>query len=318
MNPMPELHVVLHPRHPPAVDTFLRGIPEIVLHCPADEEGVIRALNNGAQVLVTFIWRDAFLTPSLKWIAGTGAGTEQYPLDVLSSHRVVLTTAAGVHSDCVAEHAFSLLLALTRRIGESVRNMTQHHWGALVGEELAGKKLGIVGLGRIGEGVARRAQNWGMSITGVKRHPDQYQGCLTDVRGVDQMTAVCEWADILLLAAPATPDRRPLVGERELELLGAGWIVNVGRGSLIDEAALIRALKSGGLRGAGLDVTAMEPLSTGSPLWDLPKVVLSAHNAGDSPGYGRRWGVIFAQNLLAFAGAADWRNQVTGLPGGAR
>ena len=311
MSPMPEIHVVLHPRRPPGVEAFLRGIPEIVLHSPADEEGVIRALNSGAQVLVTYTWRDDFLTPSLKWIAGTGAGFEQYPLDVLGARHVVLTTAAGVHADCVAEHAFSLMLALTRRMGEAVRNMTQHRWTELVGEELAGKRLGIIGLGRIGEGVARRAQNWGLSIVGVKRHPDQYQGCLSDVRGADQMAAVCEWADILLLATPATPDRRPLIGPRELELLGPGWIVNVGRGSLIDEDALIRALKSGGLRGAGLDVTAVEPLPSESPLWDLPNVVLSAHNAGDSPGYGVRWGALFMRNLSTFAGSGDWRNRVS-------
>lgn len=315
---MPEIHVVLHPQRPPGVETFLRGIPEIVVHCPADEEGVIRALNNGGEVLVTYTWQDAFLTPSLKWIAGTGAGIEQYPLEVLNSHHVALTTAAGVHSACVAEHAFSLMLAVTRRIGESVRNMTQHHWAALVGEELAGKKLGIIGLGRIGEGVARRAQNWGLSIIGVKRHPDLYQGCLADVRGIDEMAAVCEWADILLLAAPAAPDRTCLVGQRELELLGAGWVVNVGRGSLIDEDALIRALRSGGLRGAGLDVTAIEPLPPESPLWNFPNVVISAHNAGDSPGYGGRWGAIFVQNLSAFAGTGDWCNQVTEQRGGAR
>lgn len=307
---MPEIHVVLHPRRPPGVETFLRGLPDIVLHCPADEDGVIRALHDGAEVLVTYTWQDPFLSPSLKWIAGTGAGIDQYPLARLGARQVVLTTAAGVHADCVAEHAFSLMLALTRRLGEAVRNMTQHRWIELVGEELAGKKLGIIGLGRIGEGVARRAQNWGLSIIGVKRQPDQYQGCLSDVRGTDQMAAVCEWADILLLATPATPDRRPLVGARELELLGAGWIVNVGRGSLIDEAALLRALRPGGLRGAGLDVTAVEPLPPGSPLWDHPQVVLSAHNAGDSPGFGVRWGALFTRNLAALAGSGNWVNQV--------
>lgn len=314
---MPETHVVVHPLHQPAVDTHLRGIPEIVVHCPADEEGVIRALNDGGEVLVTYTWRDAFLTPSLKWIAGTGAGIEQYPVDLLSSHNVVLTTAAGVHSGCVAEHAFTLMLAVTRRIGESVRNMSQRQWEPLVGEELAGKKLGIVGLGRIGEEVARRAQNWGLSIVGVKRHPDLYQGCLTDVRGADELAAVCEWADILLLTAPAAPDRAYLVGERELDLLGSGWIVNVGRGSLIDENALIRALRSGGLRGAGLDVTAIEPLPSESPLWNMPNVVISAHNAGDSSGFGGRFGAMFAQNLSAFEGTGDWCNQVE-QPAGAR
>ena len=307
---MSEIHVVMHPRFPPAVDTVLRAMPGIVLHCPADTAGVVRALDEGAQVLVTFTWRPEFLRPSLKWIAGTGAGIEQYPLDELRERGIVLTTAAGVHSACVAEHAFALMLALVRRIGEAVRNMTNGHWQALPGEQLAGKKLAIVGLGRIGEEVALRARTWGMQIAGVKRQPDQYQGCLADVRGVDQLGAICDWADILLLTAPAKPDRSHLIGASELERLGAGWIVNVGRGSLIDESALVRALESGSLRGAGLDVTAVEPLPAQSPLWRLPNVVITAHNAGDSPGYGPRWGATFARNLAAYGGGGEWVNRV--------
>jgi phosphoglycerate dehydrogenase-like enzyme len=101
-----------------------------------------------------------------------------------------------------------------------------------------------------------------------------------------------------------------LIGERELARLGAGWIVNVGRGSLIDEAALIWALEHGALRGAGLDVTAVEPLPPDSPLWSNPKVVISAHNAGASPGFGPRWGEIFLRNLAAFTGRGAWCNRV--------
>jgi D-2-hydroxyacid dehydrogenase (NADP+) len=310
---MSDIYVVLHPRHPPAVDTALRSIPGIVLHCPPDEDGVIRALDSGAQVLVTYTWRSEFLRPSLMWIAGTGAGIEQYPLQLLRDAGVVLTTAAGVHSGCVAEHAFALMLALTRRIGEAARHMPQRQWVPLVGEELAGKNLGIVGLGRIGEEVALRARNWGMQIAGVKRRPAQYRGCVTDVRGADQIEAVCEWADILLLAAPATPDRSCLVGRRELDCLGRGWLVNVGRGSLVDELALVRSLDSGILRGAALDVTSAEPLPPESPLWRRSDVVITAHNAGDSPGYGPRWGAIFARNLSAFCGTCEWVNRVGDL-----
>lgn len=307
---MEPIHVVLHPQRPPGVEAFLRSVPQIELHTPADEDGVVRALDAGAQVLATFIWKDAFLRPSLRWIAGMGAGIEQYPLAELAAREVALTTAAGVHAGCVAEHAFALMLALTRRVGEAVRHMGRHHWQALPGEELGGKKLAIVGLGRIGEEIARRADNWGMQITGVKRSPGDYRGRVTDVRGAGELQQVCEWADILLLCAPAAPDKRWIVGEDELERLGAGWIVNVGRGSLIDETALVRALTTGRLRGAGLDVTAVEPLPAQSPLWDMPNVVVTAHNAGDSPGYGPRWGALFHQNLTAFHGAGEWINRV--------
>lgn len=314
---MKKIQVVLHPQRPPGVEAFLRQLPQIELHTPCDEAGVERALDAGAQVLATYVWRETFMRPSLRWIAGMGAGFEQYPLQQLASHDVVLTTAAGVHAACVAEHAFALMLALTRRVGEAVRNMGERRWQALPGEELAGKKLAIVGLGRIGEEVARRAQAWGLQIAGVKRNPSRYEGCLTDVRGADDLAAVCEWADILLLAAPASADRRPIVGERELQRLGAGWVVNVGRGSLIDENALLHALTAGALRGAGLDVTAVEPLPAESPLWGLPSVVITAHNAGDSPGYGPRWGAIFQLNLAAFAGSGEWVNRIAAGPGGA-
>jgi phosphoglycerate dehydrogenase-like enzyme len=307
---MSAVHVVMHPRFPPEVDTALRAMRGIVLHCPADEAGVVRSLDDGVQVLVTFTWRPEFQRPSLRWIAGTGAGIEQYPLEQLHECGVALTTAAGVHAACVAEHAFALMLALMRRIGEAARNMTQCRWQALPGEQLAGKKLAIVGLGRIGEQVALRAQSWDMQIVGVKRQPKDYQGCVMDVRGIDQLDAVCEWADIVLLSAPARPDRSCLIGAPQLERLGRGWIVNVGRGSLIDEPALVQALASGRLRGAGLDVTAVEPLPAASPLWRLPNVVITAHNAGDSPNYGPRWGALFERNLAAFIGAGDWVNRV--------
>ena len=209
------------------------------MQAPPDDDGVARALQQGGEVLVTYTWRPDFLAPSLRWIAGCGTGIEQYPLEALSAQGVTLTNAAGVHADCVAEHAFALMLALTRRIGEASRHMERAAWVPLPGEELGGKRLAIIGLGGIGEGVARRASHWNMSIVGIKRNPAAYGGCITDVRGPDALGEVCEWADIVLLCLPALPDRRALIGAAELERLGAGWLVNVGRGSLVDEAALV-------------------------------------------------------------------------------
>lgn len=309
MSPMTPLRVVLHPVLPPGVAAVLEGMPDVVLQHPADTASVAAALADGGQVLVTHTWSDEFLSPTLRWIAGTGAGIDQYPLERLSKRGIVLTTAAGVHASCVAEHAFALMLACTRRLGESVRNMTDRKWSPLVGDEVGGKKLLIVGLGRIGEEVARRAQGWGISVAGIKRDPTGYTGCLNDVRGPAELQALCEWANIVMLTAPATPETKNLIGARELAALGGGWLVNVGRGGLVDENALVAALTHGQLRGAGLDVTAQEPLAAESPLWSLPGVVLSAHNAGNSPNFGNRWAILFRDNLLAFAGKAEWRNR---------
>jgi phosphoglycerate dehydrogenase-like enzyme len=307
---MSKTRVVLHPAHPYGVDEYLNSVREIHLERPQDNEDVAACLQDGAEVLVTYTWREEFLSPSLRWIAGTGAGTEQYPLEELAARDIILTTAAGVHTATVAEHAFALLLALTRRIGEAVRHMNEPRWVPLVGEEIAGKKMAIVGLGRIGEAIAVRAQHWRVEAAGVKRNPDNYVGCLKDVRSPDSLADLCAWADILMLAAPANPDGSAMIGKKELGLLGAGWLVNVGRGSLVDPEALLSAVTRGQLRGAGLDVTAPEPLPEDSPLWSSPKVVISAHYAGASPGYGARWGKVFSHNLRVFREGGRWENRL--------
>ena len=307
---MPGPRVVLHPQHPYGVDAFLESVPDIELQRPQDDAGVAKALNDGAEVLVTYTWRDEFLTPSLKWIAGTGAGAEQYPHDLLEERGVTLTTAVGVHSVTVAEHAFALLLALTRRVGEAVRHMSGPDWVPLFGEELLGKKMAVIGLGRIGEQIALRGQAFGMDVVGLKRRPDSYSGCLRDVRGPDALDELCDWAEVLVLCAPATADGSPIIREKQLDLLGRGWLVNVGRGSLVDPDALVTAVTNGELIGAGLDVTSPEPLPPESPLWSSPKVVITAHFAGAGPYYGERWGKIFRQNLTAFRGGGEWQNRL--------
>lgn len=302
--------VVLHPRHPPGVETVLQGMADVDLITPVDDRGVARALDSGVEVLVTYTWREEFLTPHLRWVAGTGAGFEQYPTDAFRRDGVVLTTGRGVHARCVAEHAFALLLALTRGTATAVRNMAAARWQKIHGEELAGKNLLIVGLGQIGEEFARRTHGWGMSRAGVKRDQSVYDGCVPVARGTDYLREMCAWADIVVLTAPASVETYHLIGRPELALLGSGWLVNVGRGPLVDEDALVEALVAGQLRGAGLDVVETEPLPAESPLWALPQVVLSGHSAGDSPGYGPRWAKLFRQNLRAFHGEGAWSNRV--------
>ena len=302
--------IVLHPEQPEGIAEFLSKIRDVRLLKPQDENEVLECLGSGAEILVTFRWRDEYLLSSLEWIASTSAGYEQYPIRQLQSQGVKVTTASGASAIAAAEHAFALMLSLTRRIPEACRNMRSSRWAPVVGHELFNRNLAIVGLGQIGEQIAVRANVFGMHVIGIKKRPNLYSGSVQDVRGTDCLPAVCEWADFLVLCAPGSNDVSPLISARELRLLRDGWLINIGRGSLVDTEALIEALRFGQLQGAGLDVVLPEPLPENSPLWSLEKVIITSHSAGRSEKYGHRWGEIFLRNMIAFRENRDWVNLV--------
>lgn len=304
--------VVLHPVRMTGVAEELHRLDSLELIDASSDDEVEAALDHGVSIMVTCIWRDRFLKPRLKWIQGIGAGYDQYPLIELDRHGIVLTTATGVHV-CVAEAAFGLLLALTRRIAHAVRDAQRRQWVVGEGPEVAGSTLAIIGLGTIGEQVARRASGWDVDLIGYKRQPERYDGVVRRVFGPGQLLEVCRMADILVITLPGSDETHHLIGAAELEALGAGWLINVGRGSVVDELALIGALTNGELLGAGLDVFEQEPLPEDSPLWDMANVVITPHIAGNTPRYGERLAAIFQHNLRAFLGDdVPWMNQVAG------
>jgi D-2-hydroxyacid dehydrogenase (NADP+) len=307
-GPAMSISVVLHPKLPEGVREYVSALPGLQIVTPQDDEGVARALQDGGEVLVSFIWNESYLSPSLKWVASPSAGFDQFPVAELHARDVVITTGAGVHADAVAEHAFALMLALTRNLGTAARNMAEAKWQRPLCDEVFGKKIAIVGIGRIGDAFARRLDGWGAEVVGVKRNPATYSGPVEVIHPVSALREVCNWADILILTSPAQVDGSALIGAAELEALGAGWIVNIGRGSLIDETALIAALDSGKLRGAGLDVFSKEPLPADSPLWTSPKVLISPHVAGSTPAFGKRYVKVFETNLAAYRGQGEWMN----------
>lgn len=316
MSPTDALSVVVHPTTVasaavPAVAEAIRRRTGLPVICPADEAGVVAALADGASILVTYRWRDAYLQPSLRWVQGQGVGYEQYPLDQFRDRGVVLTNAAGVQSTVIAEHVFALLLGITRGIGYSVRCATERRWDGRTDVEIAGMTLGILGLGSVGEAVARRAAGWELTVIGTKRDPDTYQGCASEVLAPQRLIEVCERADILVSCLPGGPQTHQLLSTRAFAALGAGWFVNVGRGSVVDEPALIDALTVGSLRGAGLDVFETEPLPAASPLWDLPNVIVTPHKAGQTPHYIERLAALVAANVNALRGHQPWTNRVS-------
>ena len=284
----------------------LDGVTEVATPL-LDEVGAVLI---GTEVLVAFQWKDEWLVPGLRWIQSVSAGTDQFPVDALRDAGVVLTSAVGIHDVQVSEHAFGLLLAMTRGIGAAVRNQVDRDWQWPPVTDLAGMTLGILGLGVIGEAVAHRAKAFGMVVFGTKRSIDDYTGAADEVFGPEATLEVFQRSDAVIVTLPATAETAGLVGSAEFEALQGGFFVNVGRGSVVDEAALVAALRSGVLRGAGLDVFEEEPLPDSSPLWDMPEVIVSPHLAGTSPRYGERLADLFAKNLPAFRGEGEWTNRV--------
>lgn len=308
-EPLIGLPVVLHPRHPPGVAEALAGIAGITLLRPEDDAATIAALES-APVLVTFRWEPSFLAPGLRWVQSISTGYEQFPLELLVARGVALTSARGVHGPQVAEHAFALLLAMTRGVGISMREAAGRVWRPRVGEELGGRTMAVLGLGAVGEEIARRATAWGMHVIGTKAHPAGYEGAASEVAGPEATVEVCRRAEIAICVLPASPETDGLVGSEALAALGSGWLVNVGRGSTVDLAAVLEALDHGELRGAGLDVFPEEPLPEDSPVWAHPRVVITPHTAGLSPAYGPRLADVFRANLAGFTGRGSWATRV--------
>lgn len=302
------MKVVLHPHHPSSVKPAFEGAAELEVITPASDD-VVRALSEAA-VLIAYRWSDDFLLDSLRWVQSISVGVDQFPLGEFAARGIALTSARGVHGPQVSEHAFALLLALTRGVGAAMRNAEKQRWRQIPGVEISGMTLGVLGLGTVGEAIARRAVAWGMTVVGTKSDPTTYTGVAAQVFSPADTIDVFNIADVVIAVLPDTPDTRGIVTRSCLDALEGGWFVNVGRGTVVDEADILAALDSGSLAGAGLDVFDPEPLAESSPLWTHPRVVLTPHTAGFTPHYGERLLEVFRANRAGFENRGDWVTRV--------
>lgn len=247
----------------------------------------------------------------LKWIHSTAAGVDQLLYPEIRARGIILTASMGIHHQLV-EHIFAFLLALERRLHVALRLQLQRKWNRArtVGDELAGKTLGILGLGTIGQQLVRKAQAFDMRVIGTKRTPTAIPG-VDRVLPPDGLPQVLRESDAIVVALPLTPQTRGLIGERELQMMKpTAWFINVGRGPIVHEAALIQALRAGKIAGAALDVFEHEPLRSDSPLYDLENVILTPHVSGASPRYMDRAVPLFCENLARYLRGAPLRNLV--------
>jgi len=247
------------------------------------------------------------LAPNVRWIQASSAGIGQFIRRAGYDRRLpnaIFTTGSGVHIRPLADFCLMSMLVFAKGLNRIILNQRRKHWERYAGSELGGRTLGIIGVGKIGAEVARMAQFMGMTVLGVKRTIagiDPAALHLHELYAPDRLPEVLRRAEYLVLIAPHTDETEHMLGAAELALLPQGTVlINIGRGALIDEPALIAALQSGHVGGAALDVFAEEPLPQDSPLWDMPNVLVSPHSGSTSDRENERLTELFCENLRRF------------------
>jgi phosphoglycerate dehydrogenase-like enzyme len=303
----------------PELARLAREFPDVRFDGPPTREEAL-ALLPEVQVVLGFLVRpEHFATARrLRWIHATAAGVEGLLFPELVESDVVLTCSRGLHAQSIAEHTLAVMLAFARQLHHSrdaqrERRWSQHEqFGATPGFcDLAGSTLGLVGFGHIGRAIAERARALGMRVLAVRRHPAADPAPADAQWGPEGLPALLERADWVVLAAPHTRESDRMIGATELARMKPGArLVNVGRGALVDEPALVEALRSGRLAGAALDVFETEPLPGSSPLWTMPEVIHTPHVSGVAPRLWARAVDMFADNLRRWLAGETLRNVV--------
>ena len=307
------LKVVSSYRFTPTSQQLLHEAAGTEVVCVASQEELSAHLPE-AEILCAFTvpsnWPE--LAPHLRWLQYPGAGVDGLrPSGLLGQQdRVMVTTASGIHSATISEYVFGSMLMFNWNWPQMVRLQDGHVWAQssgwyhLGGRELAGATLGIVGLGHIGRRIAQLGHAFEMRVLGIRRgfneehtgDPDLDQ-CYSPAQ-LHEMLGAC---DYVVLSVPLTPETEHLIGEPELRVMKKNaYLVNIARGRVIDEEALVRALREGWIGGAGLDVAEVEPLPSHSPLYGMPNVIITPHVAGLSVRYDERLAQLFADNLRRY------------------
>jgi phosphoglycerate dehydrogenase-like enzyme len=222
-----------------------------------------------------------------------------YP-EIIERDEVAISNVAGLYASQGGEHAWALLLALTRQLPAAVKNMERKAWTGEPVVEIAGTTLGVIGMGGFGVEISKRAQGYDMTVIAIDPVRTEKPPFVHELRPTSTETLhdLLRRSDVVMTACPLTQETYHLISATELALMKpSAYLINVTRGGIIDEPALVEALKAGQIAGAGLDVTEKEPLPADSPLWDAPNLILTPHRAGASQHRPRKVFEFFLQNL---------------------
>jgi len=266
---------------------------------------------DGCQAAVTFSYHDAF--DDLAWVHSIQSGVDGFPHDRMRAAGVALTNSTGIHGDAIGEAVASYALAFSRRLHDHIANQQDAAWSPPAWDEawtVRGERACIVGLGTLGRGVVDRLTGLGVDVTGVRRTPTPEPG-VDRVYTPSKLREAVSEARFVVAAVPLTDDTRGLI---DADILAAmrddAYLINVARGAVVDQSALVDALQDGEIAGAALDVFETEPLPASSPLWGMDEVIVSPHCAGFTDRYHEHVAAIVAENVDRIRADDDLTNRV--------
>jgi len=268
--------------------------------------------------------------PKLRWVHSATSGVERALTPTAQSRGIVVTNARGVFSRPIAEHVLAMILAIARQLPQLLELQHERTWQPLEGRELRDLTVGIVGYGSLGRAVASLLTAFGARIIVTKRRPTASESSAREGSaegsddypleprlervlgpGTEDLHALLADSDVVVLAAPLTPETENMIGDAALAAMKPGaWLINVARGRLVDEGAILRALREGRIGGAALDVFREEPLGPSSPFWDVPNLLVTPHTAWSSARVLDRSVDLFCDNLRRFRAGEPLRNVV--------
>ncbi len=258
---------------------------EIMLHWKKDMESIVFEENK-----------------NLQWVQTWSAGIDNLPLSELEQRGVHVTSANGVHAYPISETIFALILGLTRKIHTYVKQQQDKVWyHARLNQEIHHKTIGIIGVGAIGQETAKIAKAFGMKVLGV-RHSGRPTAYVDNMYKPEQLDHVLAESDIIVITLPLTEETRHMFAKKQFEQMkDSALLINIGRGAIVQEEDLIKALQANEIAGAGLDVFAKEPLPEDSPLWEMENVIITPHTSGSTEYYDERViDDIFLPNLQQY------------------
>jgi phosphoglycerate dehydrogenase-like enzyme len=265
-------------------------------------------------ILVPWGWMDIepYFTQAhkLRWVQTLSAGVEKMIFPELVDSSVVLSSARGIHGIPVSEHVLAMMLAWTRGLHLSVRNQEKKYWHRVRTDELYEKTVGIIGLGSIGRDIAKKCKALNMRVVAIKQTMSE-ELFIDLLMAPGELDRLLEISDYVVLALPLTASTQRIINaERLQKMKKTSFIINISRGQVIDETALVEALREGRICGAGLDVFEEEPLPPDHPLWEFENVIITPHNAALSPYYLDRAVALIADNVARFLKGREMLNVI--------